>query len=97
MAPWPSPNTKYLKNNLNNIFSKNSNMYTQSSFCNLLNQHLPNELKINPNTSGKELQATIQAMAEEGTLPYDETMEELLAYKDLIAQVEDIWIYLEEH
>lgn len=83
-----SPSTKEIKKSLGSSFTKDSDHSGHSSFCSLLNQHLPEELKVNPASTGPKLWATIQAMSEEGTLPNDEIMEEVLIERQLIAQVE---------
>lgn len=81
-----------MKRNLVIIFSKDSDPYKHSSFCSLLNQHLPDGLKVNPTTSGPELRATIEAVAEEGNLPNDKTMEEVLTDHEAIQHAEGTYI-----
>lgn len=83
-----TPITKELKKNLSTTFSKDVDPLKRSYFCSLLNQHLLEELNVNPNTFGPELIATIQAMAEEGNLPDDETMDEVLIERDTILLAE---------
>lgn len=66
-------------------------MFAPLLICNLLNQHLSDDLKVNLATSRPELMAMIQAMAKEGTFPTNETMEDVLIERELIAHAKSTY------
>lgn len=86
-SPKPSLNTQRTKKNLGSLFSNDPNFVVASSFCSLLNQQFSEGKKVNPGTFSPKLMETIQAMVEEGTLPDDKTMEEVLTEQQALDMI----------
>lgn len=77
-APQPEASRPTTHKSLGTLFGPNTNHYAVSSLCSCLNQHLSDKNKLDPSVPQLKLLSTIQTMADEGYIPDDKIMEDVL-------------------
>lgn len=78
LVPQSNSSCPWAQKSVGTLFGPDTNHYAVSSLCNRLNQHLPNGKKLDPSVPRLMLLSTIQTMENEGYLPDDKILEDVL-------------------